>query len=241
MKKLIQFLLLCIITLSLTACSKAKSFYNNYVNPPATLNYKIVYPSSEKEDFLSDNLLLISEELASFEKDFDVLAQPPIAEDLDALFSKYTWLQGIILLHPSGQAAAAVPEFFPPFDFTKILEVPKKSDERAIRAYFDQEYLILAKPVFDTDDSFMGLTLIYFDFNRLAAKFPSFSKDIVVIAANSNSIITSHSLINTFLENKNWQKIAKSSSRGTITDKPNKAHWLVRYFYDYPLLFLIEE
>ncbi len=242
MKKLLTLAFLLSLTLTLSACSNVKNFYFSYINPPTKMNYNNVLKISESGAVLSDNLIHISEELAKFQYSFDLLQQPPIAEDLQDLFNTYPWLSGTVLLNASGSVGASMPEYHPMFPFASFLEVPKKADERAVRTYAIDDFIIIAKPVFDNTNTLLGLTLIYFKFENLVNYFNNFNKDIFIFAGKDNILLSQHQIANTPFDSIDWQKQIKNKSSGIIKDKNNgSAEWIVRYLYNYPLVFAIQE
>ncbi len=241
MKKLLTYSLLLTLALTLGACSNVQNFYFTYINSPEKLNYNNQLKLSDSAAILSDNLILISEELAKFEHSFEDLEQPPIEEDLLSLFNTYPWLSGVVLLSANGSIAAAMPQYYPMLPFDSFLELPKKADERAIRAYAADNYIIIGQPVFDNVNNLLGLTLIYFDFRNLVNYFPTFDKNIFVYAANDNILLSGHSYSNLALQEIDWKKLVKSKSTGIVKDKTTSYEWISRYIYNYPLVFVIEK
>ncbi len=250
--KLLPTLLIAAVML-LSGCStesfkgtlkSTKSFYNEYINPPAEVDYSLTGSLEDAEHLMVRQLYTINGQLTSLERTLQSMDRGPSPELIELLMRNFPWLSGIALIDHEGTLLGQEPSIsLKSLDFSVLL-AERKKDRRDVRdlrcAVQDTPFgpeVLLGIPVF-RDADLAGIFIVHFDMRNLVREAPE-PGNFVVTSPEAVLWPGKFVLDSTPLAGRNWEEIAASDVTGTFSNDNGEFYWMVRFLGAEPLVFAV--
>ena len=242
--------ILLLAAASLVACSSfqttknvwksTKGFWNDYVSPPASVDYGDKGSLPKEAEDLSRGMIGVDLQLAKLERTMLNADKPPTRQWLDKLFEAYPWLNGFAGVKNNGSILGQFPEEnLKELDFVPLLYEDKKQNSHALRTDVQPTPLgpeiLLASPLYDGPD-FLGVVIAYFDFRNLMS-YSNNPENLVVLCPSALLWPGKYEFAATPLAGLDWAKIARESSAGVCSNDRGSFFYVVRYLGNLPLIF----
>ncbi|MDE5831943.1 MAG: hypothetical protein K2H64_02990 [Desulfovibrio sp.] len=217
-----------------------KGLWNDYVSPPASVDYDDKGELPEEAKNLSQAMLGIDTRLTKLERTMQNADKPPTQEWMDRLFENFPWLNGFAGIKNDGTILGRYPEeSLKELDFIPLLYEDKKQNSRALRTDVQPTPLgpeiLLATPLYDGPD-FLGVVVAYFDIRNLVS-FSANPRDMVVLCPTALLWPGKYDFAATPMAGLDWNKIVKDSSSGVCSNEHGSFFYVVRYLGNLPLIF----
>ena len=239
------FCLLLVLVVS-TGCSTnqpvkntwkgTKNFWYSYVNVPASINYGDTGKMSEHETLFSRAMMGIDVQLLALERTMQNADRPPTPEWLNAFFTQFPWVDGIIGLDNVGGVVGQAGRAIKTFDYAPLFENDPKQNSHALRGHVQEPEVLLAVPLHDGSD-FLGLIVVYFEMRSLM--YYSDAPEHLIIASPGGMLWTGSSAGT--LPGADWGMILRKRTSGTLSDSSGTYQWVSRFLGNYPLVFAAQK
>lgn len=218
-----------------------KLYYNEYLNPPAEVDYHVKGCNGEEELLMAQSFIGMDRQLYLLERRLDGVGRPS-QEIVESFLKQYPWLAGIAGVSIEGQVVAQYPEItMKPMDYTSLIEQDPKQHIRDLRATVLDTPLgpeiVIAAPMYDAAD-FVGLFATHFDMRALLA-YAKAPQDIVILSENHVLWPGRFDIESTPLHNVDWAPLLRESVGGRLANENGEFLWMVRYIGHTPLLFAV--
>lgn len=245
---------LLIIVLLISGCSSyqptkniwknTKSLWNEYLSPPASVNYDDKGNLSTEAQTLSNAIMGIDLQLVKLERVMINADKPPTQQWLDKLFETFPWIEGFAGVKYDGTILGQQPaESLKNLDFIPLLYEDKKQNSRSLRADVQPTPLgpevMLATPLYDGLD-FLGIVVAYFDMRSLI-KYSDKAQDLIILCPTALLWPGKYDFAATPLAGRDWNKIVKESSAGICSNDRGSFFYVIRYLGNLPLIFAIPQ
>ena len=243
--RIIFYLLLLVLALH-TGCSTnqtvkntwkgTKNFWYTYMNVPASIDYDDTGKMPEYETHFSRAMMGIDVQLLALERMMQNADKPPSSEWLNAFFTQFPWVDGIIGLNSEGGIVGQAGRFMKSFDFDQLLAPDPKQHLHALKGDVQGSEVLLAVPLHDGPD-FLGLVVAYFEMRSLM----HYSDDPERLIVTSPDGLLWSGPSSGSLPQADWKAIVRSSTSGTISDASGSYQWVSRFLGNYPLVFAVQK
>lgn len=217
-----------------------KGLWNDYVSPPASVDFDDKGDLPEEAKQLSHRMIGIDIQLAKLERAMQNADKPPTQQWLDKLFETFPWLNGFAGVKNDGTILGQQPaDSMKELDFVPLLYEDKKQNSRALRTDVQPTPLgpevFLATPLYDGPD-FLGVVVAYFDMRNLVS-FSNNPEDLVVLCPTALLWPGKYEFAATPMAGLDWAKIARESSSGVCSNSNGSFFYVIRYLGNLPLIF----
>ncbi|MEG1610364.1 MAG: hypothetical protein RR317_04200 [Bilophila sp.] len=218
-----------------------KTFYGEYINPPASIDYTEKGTLTDAETKLASRMVGIDIQLEQLERYLQNADRPPSGESIAILFDRFPWLSGLAAVNTEGNVLAQEPSIaMKTLDFARILEQkPRGTSLRGVRGLVEDTPLgaeILAGvPVYSNAD-LVGVLVTHFDMRSLLT-YTSGAEDLVVLAPQGVLWSGRFALDATPLTGVDWATITKDATQGTVSNSNGTFIWMARFIGSQPLIF----
>lgn len=217
-----------------------KGLWNEYVSPPASVDYDDKGELPEEAKFLSRAMIGIDVQLAKLERTMQNADKPPTQQWLDKLFETFPWLNGFAGIKSDGTILGQQPpDSMKELDFVPLLYEDKKQNSRALRTDVQPTPLgpeiLLSTPLYDGPD-FLGVVVAYFDMRNLVS-YSDDPQDMVVLCPGALLWPGKYDFAATPMAGLDWSKIVRESSSGVCSNEHGSFYYVVRYLGNLPLVF----
>jgi hypothetical protein len=219
-----------------------RSYYNQYLNSPATLDFDDTGDSTDYQKALGEAISEFDLQLVDLERVLQNSDQRPDAAWVSATTGRFPWLSGLALTDEYGTPRALIPPDFPkPFDAAPLTEPDPKQLLKDLRAYVQETPLgpeiYVGNPVYAGED-FRGLIAVHFDPRTLLIR--SGDPNRVVIASPKGILWPGlYTIEETPLAGVNWDELVKENASGTLSNAKGSFYWISRYLGNLPLIYAI--
>jgi hypothetical protein len=239
--------LLCAVLLN-TGCSPnqtvkntwkgTKNLWYSYVNTPAEIDYDDAGKMPEYETRFAGAMMGADLQLRALERAMQNADKPPTPEWLNAFFTQFPWVHGIIGLNGEGGVVGQAGEEKDYLDFGPLLEQDPKQNLRDLRGYVQDTAhgpeLMLGVPLYDGAD-FLGVVVAYFDMPSLMRY--SDNAEELVVSSPAGLLWPGRYGEGSSLEGRDWEKIVRGQSGGSVSGGSGTFIWISRFLGNYPLIF----
>lgn len=221
-----------------------KGLWNEYVSPPAQVDYEAKGELPPQAEALSKSMMGIDSQLIRLERVMQNADKPPTQDWVNKFFADFPWLNGFAGVKYDGTILGMQPpDSMKDLDFIPLLYEDKKQNSRALRTDVMPSALgpeiMLAAPLYDGID-FLGIVVAYFDMRNLM-QYSSSPQDMVILAPEALLWPGKYEFAATPLAGVDWKKVVRESSAGTCKNANGSFFYLVRYLGNMPLVFAIAE
>lgn len=218
-----------------------KSFYYEYINAPAVIDYEEKGTLSDAEARLATRMVGIDIQLEQLERYLQNADRPPTGDSVNVLFTRFPWLSGLAAIDPDGNLLAQEPPAsMKNLDFSGIARSEARGGEmRGLRGFVQDTPLgpevMAGIPVY-VDSEMKGMLVTYFDMRALLS-YTDGTEDLVVIAPEGVLWAGKFDVASTPLASQDWASITRSSTEGTVSNRNGEFIWLARFIGKQPLVF----
>lgn len=217
-----------------------KSFYANYVNTPAVIDYEDKGAITEAEAALARRMRGVEYQMLQLERAMANADRAPSPEAVNAILARFPWLSGIALMDISGEILAQQPMPMKSLDFTPLLDrTGRNGDLRGLRGMVQDTPLgaevFVAIPIYRSAE-LMGLLITHFDMRSLLA-YADEPGDLVVVAPEATLWSGRFVFDSTPMAEQDWKALAAANPVGTVSNANGEFLWLTRYLGTQPLVF----
>lgn len=221
-----------------------KGLWNEYLSPPASVDYEDKGDLSEEAIALSKSMMGVDTRLARLERVMQNADKPPTQEWLSHFMEQFPWMDGFAGVKYDGSILGQYPpDSLKELDFNPLLYEDKRQNSRALRCDAQPSPLgpeiMVATPLYDGVD-FLGVVVAYFEMRSLM-RFSENPENIVVLCPTALLWPGKYEFAATPLAGVDWNKVVKESSAGTCSNATGTFFYLVRYLGNLPLIFAVPE
>jgi len=245
-----KILLVCtLIAVALTGCAKAKKTYRwamGGINPNPEVTLEAREFSRASEEFLAKQFMKMDEQIQELARIVESQDAYPEPTWFQVLFTRFPWISGVMVVESTGEIIDRQPDYsLKPLDFAPLLEVGEAWNDGRMRGHIQASELgpeIFMANAYTKDRTWIGLTVVHFDFRNLMQFCPAPDKLIVLSPeavlwaggdeAAANELITAP-----------WAEILQSDVEGEIelSDTKTSFTWLSRYIGGRPIVYLVRD
>jgi hypothetical protein len=166
--------------------------------------------------------------------------KPPTPEWLNAFFTQFPWVDGIIGLNGDGNLVGRAGRTTKQLDYGPLFERDPKQNLHALKGHAQdadgEPTVLLAVPLHDGPD-FLGLVVAFFEMRTLMrySDAPEY-----LITTSPDGLLWSGSSAGT-LPDADWRAILRRGTSGTIADASGAYQWVSRFLGNYPLVFAMQK
>ena len=216
-----------------------KGLYYEYLNPPASIDYDDTGDLNASQARLANNMRPIDEELTRFERYMMNQDKPPSQERVDALFSRFKWVNGVVALSPEGEVLAQEPPTdMKQLDYAAFVSEERKNS-RELRGDVQMTPLgpevLLGMPIYASSE-LKGYFAAHFDIRVLVDRSPDPS-GLIILSPQGTLWGGSADAAGSALDGREWADIVKSRIAGRMDGYV----WVCRYYGGVPLIFASPE
>lgn len=220
---------------------ETKVYYNEYLNPPAEVDYHVKGCSGEEELLMAQSFIGMDRQLYLLERSLDGVGRPS-QELVEGFLQRYPWLAGIAAVSVDGQVVAQYPEItMKPMEYGSLIEQNPKQHMRDLRAAVLDTPLgpevVVAAPMYDAAN-FVGLFATHFDVRALLA-YAKTPQDIVILSEDHVLWPGRFDIESTPLHDVDWTTLLRTSVGGRLSNDNGEFLWMVRYIGHTALLFAV--
>lgn len=221
-----------------------KGLWNEYVSPPAHVDYDDKGGLSAEAEALSKIMMPVDTRLTRLERVMQNADKPPTQEWLGNFMQQFPWVDGFAGVKYDGVILGQYPpDSLKELDFNPLLYEDKRQSSRALRGDVQPSPLgpeiMLATPLYDGVD-FLGIVVAYFEMRSLM-RFAENADDVVVLCPTALLWPGKYDFAATPLAGVDWQRVVRESAAGTCSNATGSFFYLVRYLGNLPLVFAIPE
>ena len=245
----IFYLLFALLVLH-TGCSSNQSVKNvwkgtknvwySHVNVPAAIDYGDTGKMSDYELLFAKAMMGIDVQLLALERTMQNADKPPTPEWVNAFFTQFSWVDGIVGLNGEGGVVGQAGRTERQLDFSALLESDPKQNPYALRGCVQDSdsgpMILLAVPLYDGSD-FLGIIVAYFEMYSLM-RYSDASESLII--TSPDGVLWSGSSAGT-LPSADWKIMTRNSSSGTVSDGSSAYQWVSRFLGNYPLVFAVQK
>ena len=246
-----MYVLIVLILVTLPGCGAqevkdawkgTKSYYYQYLNTPAKLNFSDKGDIEDYQAALGEAVADFDMHLIGLERALQNSDRSPDVAWATAMATRFPWISGLVLSDEYGTPQAKIPPNFPkPFDIGTLLDLDPKQQLKDLRAYVQQTHLgpeiYIGNPVY-TGEDFRGVIIAHFDPRTLLMRTGDPSR--VVIAGPDGVLWPGiYAIEETPLAGVNWREKVKETSYGIVSNSRGSFYWISRYVGNLPLVYAI--
>lgn len=245
-----KILLLCVlVALALTGCAKVKKTYRwamGGINPNPEVSLEAREFSGASEEFLAQQFIKVDEQVQELARIVEARDSYPEPAWFQVLFSKFPWISGVMVVESTGEVIDQQPDYsLKPLDYSPLLEVGEAWNDGRMRGHIQPTELgpeIFMANAYTKDRTWIGLTLVHFDFRSLMQFCPAPDK-LVVLSPEAVLWPGADAEAAAEMIKAPWVKILQSDVSGEIelTDKKTSFTWLARYIGGKPIIYLVRD
>lgn len=232
-KTILLVLLAALVLGGCTSVTKTYRWVLGGISPNPEISLEPASFSDESEERLAELFMPVDRQLQSLQRDVDAQASYPERDWFGMMLSRYPWIGGVLIVESTGEIIDRQPEFsLKPLDFTPLLEVGEAWNDGRMRAHVQPTELgaeVYLANSYTRDRSWIGLTIVHFDFRSLMRFCPAPDELVVfsptaVLSAKGNEEYAEHLLA------APWERILQSNVSGQIRLAEHGATftWLAR-------------
>ncbi len=225
------------------AWKETRSYYNEYLNTPATLNMEDKGDARDYQAVLAAAVSDFDLQLRDLERTLQNSDRNPDPAWVKRVTTRFPWLAGLALTDSEGFPRAQVPpSYAKPFDIGSLTTVDKKQLQKDLRASIQEDPLgpeiYVGNPVYVGSD-FKGLIVVHFDPRTLIARTADPAN--IMIACPKGIIWPGiFDAQSTPVAGVNWGEVVKDKAYGTVSNDKGTFYWVTRYLGNLPLVYAVK-
>lgn len=242
-------LILLLATVAVMGCAKVTKTYRwvlGGINPNPEITLEPSTFSEESEERLAMLFTPVDRQIQSLQREVDSQTSYPERDWFGMVFSRYPWVGGVMIVESTGEIIDRQPEFnLKPLDFSPLLEVGEAWNDGRMRAHVQATDLgaeVFLANSYTRDRSWIGLTIVHFDFRSLMRFCPAPEELVVFSPAAVLSAQGQEEYAERLLDAP-WERILKSSVQGQIelAEQNVTFTWLARVLGGEYIIYAVRE
>jgi len=245
-----KILIACVLlTLAVSGCTKVKKTYRwamGGINPNPEVTLEAREFSEKSEEFLARQFMKLDEQLQELSRIVEAQDSYPEKAWFQVLFTKFPWVSGVMVVESTGEIIDQQPDYnLKPLDFTPLLEVGEAWNDGRARGHIQPSDLgpeVYIANAYTKDRTWIGLTVVHFDFRNLMQFCPAPDK-LIVLSPEAVLWAGGDEEAANALIKAPWTKMLESDVSGEIelSDKKTSYTWLARYIGGKPIVYLVRD
>lgn len=238
-----SLMIVCVLILGLTGCQvweKTKAMYRGTLFP-AQVDVKAEDGMSQEIRYLARLVTPVDTQLEELVRKTQQIGNAS-EQDLQALFSNFSWLNGVGAYSSSGQLVHQVPAQ-PVKNISPQAELENFSPGAdGLYLYVEEQdlgpELCLVKPI-DNAGQVAAYVVVHFDPRTLFSRSPV-PENLVVIQNGKILWSGMENGVNQGLADKDWEGMLQSEVQGDLVVHEHSFVWLSRYVGQDPLIYVVK-
>ncbi|EPR42225.1 hypothetical protein dsx2_0152 [Desulfovibrio sp. X2] len=245
-KHLLVFVLVAFALLGCTKVKKTYKWVKNGIDPNPQIELKPGEFSDASQELLAKLFLPVDAKLQELIRVVESQDAYPEKAWFQIVFTRYPWVSGVIVVESTGEIIDQQPGYsLKPIDLKPLLDVGEAWNDGRMRSLVQPTDLgpeIYLANAYTKNRSWIGLTVVHFDFRNLMQFCPAPDKLIVLspkaILWPGGDEDTAKQLLDF-----PWAKMLASDVEGQVELKDARATytWLARYVGDEPIVYLVRD
>lgn len=251
MAKQLFFIVLVALCCTAAGCSsfeytvkESQKLYTEYVVPLPTVDVDPEEAAEDADMHLAQLFKPVDQNIYRLRQYLDGTDRRPNDEWLQALFMKFPWISGVMVVDTTGYADFQYPAVaMKEYDVQPLVDFGEAWKDHSMRGYGHNTDMgpevYLAYPFFE-ENEWRGLTIVHFDPRKLLEYCPS-PDDLIILSQNGVFWSGKYDSQAQSMANLQWDDILESNDYGDYSGAGGDFSWIARNMGHFHLIYAAME